>query len=172
MPYQRVDVDAPFEAGQNGVWIYLDHVPSRRMPGTVVPVIQLFDEHMPAISAVFSDSETFSGAVWVAFAALDPDTRKPQVVMTRYQDGGAKCCLLTTIFSNAGNGWERIETPYQYGDVHYRLIDLDGDGFFELLGLDSDYIAAGGDRQPGPIPVRAYALRGTELRDVTAGVFE
>lgn len=169
-PYHPINRDQPFAATQDGVAVYVDHVPSQHVTGSVVPVVQIFDEHMPAVSAVFSDSETVSGEVWVAFAALDPDTRKPQVVVTRNQGGGAKCCFLTTVFSKAGSGWERIEAPYQYGDVHYRLIDLDGDGYFELLGLDSEYIAAGGDRKPGPIPVRAYALRGTELRNVTAGI--
>jgi len=137
LPYQRVDRARPFAAAQDGIAVYIDHIPSQRVAGTVVPIVQIFDEHMPVASAVFIDSETFSGLAWVAFAALDPDTCKPQVVMTRDQDGGVKCCLLTSIFSDAGTRWERIEAPYPYADVHYQLIDVDGDGCFELLGLEA-----------------------------------
>jgi hypothetical protein len=79
------------------------------------------------------------------------------------QGGGAICCFETTIFSKVAGGWARIEAPYQYADLHYRIMDVDGDGYAELVGLDSDYLAEGG---PGPAPVLAYALRGTELRNV------
>ncbi|WIY52427.1 hypothetical protein O9Z70_13305 [Devosia sp. YIM 151766] len=167
MPYQSVNRDESLRVEQDGVVIYIDHLPSQRLAENVVPVIQIFDEHMPAISAVFSDSETVSGSVWVAFARLDPGTEKPQIVMTRNQGGGAICCFETTIFSKIASGWERIEAPYQYADLHYRIMDVDGDGYAELVGLDSDYLAAGRRTRPEPIPVLVYALRGPELRDVT-----
>lgn len=166
LPYQHADRDRPFKAAREGVAVYVDHVSSQRDQSSVVPVVQIFDDHMPVASAVFSDSETVNGSVWVTFARLDPGSRKPQVIVTRNQGGGAKCCFLTAIFSKVGSGWERIEAPYQYADLHYRIMDVDADGYFELVGLDSEQIARSSREGPDLLSVRTYALRGTTLSDM------
>jgi len=74
-------------------------------------------------------------------ADLDADG-EPEVLLDVFS-GGAHCCLSTRFFTYRpqSNTYKRAPSQY-WGNVHYDVVDLDGDGRLELSGGDDSFAGA------------------------------
>jgi len=71
-------------------------------------------------------------------ADLDGDG-EPEVIVSTFS-GGAHCCLTARVLTWDGTGYQPLDIAW--GDVGFRLDDVDGDGRPELVGQDPVFSAA------------------------------
>jgi len=96
---------------------------------------------------------------------LDADG-EPEILVDFFT-GGAHCCIWTRIYR-----WDDARSTYTnlrhwFGDPGYRLVDLGGDGSFELLSADDRFAYAFASYAASGMPVQVWSYRGGRLVDVT-----
>lgn len=98
---------------------------------------------------------------------LDPETERPQLVVTRY-NGGPHCCTTTWIVTKpkGSTDWMLVEAP-TLDSGGFAFSDLDGDGTFELLSRDNRFLYAFDSYAGSNAPLRISQLQGTTVRDTT-----
>jgi len=101
--------------------------------GNACNLCQLHEDRTPA-----GDPAPFS---ILHVADLDADG-EPEVLFKDHS-GGAHCCLTTRFFTyrSQSNTYKRAPS-LKWGNAHYEVEDLDGDGTFELNGFDDRFAAA------------------------------
>ncbi len=87
---------------------------------------------------IYGDTEPFS---IMHVADLDADG-EPEVLFDVHS-GGAHCCVTTRFFTYRPERNTYARAPSQYwGNAHYEVVDLDGDGRLELYGADDSFAGA------------------------------
>jgi hypothetical protein len=85
-------------------------------------------------------------------------------VLVEGYTGGAHCCTVGLVYRFAGDHYELLR--HDFGNIGYRLTDLDGDGPPEFFTRD-DFSYAFGAYVESVSPLQVIALRDGELADVT-----
>ena len=108
----------------------------------------------------------------VALRARDLDgDGEPEVLLDLFTNG-AHCCLYTLLFhygTPSGPGYETL--THLWGNVGYRLVDMDGDGLPELRSADDRFNYAFSCYACSGVPIQIWQFRGgdfaPELQDAT-----
>jgi hypothetical protein len=100
----------------------------------------------------------------VAVRNLDPGA-EPEVVLDLYS-GGAHCCWYTEVYRYAAANAYVLDR-HIWGNVDYRLADLDNDGLPELASADDRFAYAFTDFADSSFPVQIWKYRTGVFRDVT-----
>jgi hypothetical protein len=96
---------------------------------------------------------------------LDGDG-EPEIVLDFFW-GGAHCCSWSRIYRwDAGAGDYR-SLAHSWGDLGYRLRDLDGDGHIELVSADDRFAYAFASFADSSFPVEILAYRAGRLVETT-----
>jgi hypothetical protein len=101
----------------------------------------------------------------VAVRNLDAGA-EPEVVLDLYS-GGAHCCWYTEVYRYAATTNAYVLDRHIWGNVDYRLADLDGDGLPELASADDRFAYAFTDFADSSFPVQIWRYRAGLFRDVT-----
>jgi hypothetical protein len=101
----------------------------------------------------------------VAVRNLDADA-EPEVVLDLYS-GGAHCCWYTEVYRYAAATNTYVLNRHIWGNVDYRLADLDGDGLPELVSADDRFAYAFTDFADSSFPVQIWRYRAGLFYDVT-----
>ncbi len=98
---------------------------------------------------------------------LDPGTKDPQLIFTRYT-GGAHCCTQTWIATapEGAAGWTLMDAGMLDGGG-YSYEDVDGDGAYEIFNADNSFLYAFNSYAGSFAPIRINQLRGNTLKDVS-----
>lgn len=94
---------------------------------------------------------------------LDGDG-EPEVLLELYT-GGAHCCFQALVYRFDGSSYELFERDF--GDVGFKLRDLDDDGVPEFRSADPAFAYAFSSYAFSGFPVQVLRLRGDVLLDVT-----
>jgi subtilisin-like proprotein convertase family protein len=94
---------------------------------------------------------------------LDADG-EPEVIVDEYS-GGAHCCTYSVLFRRAGGGYSTL--VHRWGNVGYRLLDLDRDGRPELRSADDRFAYAFTAYATSLDPVQVWRYEHGRLVDVT-----
>jgi hypothetical protein len=120
------------------------------------------NEYDRPIVDILESSEQPSGFV---VQDLDGD-REPEVVVDFYT-GGAHCCTYSLIyrFVPSQNRYESLQHPW--GNVGYRLVDLDRDGRTEFQSADDRFAYAFASYAGSGFPAQIWRYQKGDLVDVT-----
>jgi hypothetical protein len=94
---------------------------------------------------------------------LDGDS-EPEVLVDLYTNG-AHCCLYTRLYRYATPSYTALE--HVWGNMSYRLVDLDGDGVPELRSADDRFAYAFTAYAGSAFPIQIWQLEAGDLADVT-----
>jgi hypothetical protein len=94
---------------------------------------------------------------------LDADG-DPEVIADVYT-GGAHCCTISRILRWDGARYVRLDR--NWGDVGYKIDDVDGDGRPELVSADDRFAYLYGSYAASIFPVQIFSLQDGRLVDVT-----
>ena len=98
---------------------------------------------------------------------LDPGNAAPEVVFTSYT-GGAHCCTAVTVVRQTADGsFEAIDVGSYDGDGA-RPDDVDGDGVYELIMVDNDFLYAFDCYACSAAPLVILAIEDGKIVDVSA----
>lgn len=89
-----------------------------------------------------------------------------QLVLDLYS-GGAHCCSIVQVFSqaNSTSGWSR--SSFNFGDPGYRLVDLSHDGTDEFLSANDSFAYAFTDYAASGMPLMILRWQNGHFADVT-----
>lgn len=97
---------------------------------------------------------------------LDAQSPRPSVVLASYT-GGAHCCTLTTIATQAAGGsWRVVDGPMLDGGG-FAFEDIDGDGLAELVSVDNSFLYAFASYAESTAPLRIHRIVDGGLVEVT-----
>ncbi len=94
---------------------------------------------------------------------LDGDA-EPEVTLELYS-GGAHCCFWTDVYRYNGAGYSVVR--HAWGDVGYRLVDLNRDGRPEFLSGDDRFAYAFSDYADSGFPIRIWSYNSGQFTNVT-----
>jgi hypothetical protein len=90
---------------------------------------------------------------------------EPEVMLDLYT-GGAHCCWYTEVYHYSAAGNSYVLTTHGWGNVEYRLSDLDHDGLPELVSGDDRFAYVFTDFAGSSFPLQIWHYRGA-FDDVT-----
>jgi hypothetical protein len=104
------------------------------------------------------------------FLRVDPTSSNAHVIFSSFS-GGAHCCTETQFASADSQGsWYVVNGRIIDGEVGYEFKDLDGDGTYELVSSDNDFLYAFGCYACSTMPPRIEKLIGQKFVNVTRDV--
>jgi hypothetical protein len=90
-----------------------------------------------------------------------------QLLLDLYS-GGAHCCSIAEVFSQAPGAGHWTKTSFDFGDPGYELVDLDHDGIHEFLSADDRFAYAFTDYAASGMPLLIMRFSNGHFRDVTS----
>ncbi|GGH19388.1 hypothetical protein GCM10007036_22250 [Alsobacter metallidurans] len=160
----KLDGLTPVSLQRGDLTVVLDSVPgqgSDRIPTAAVRIAGA-----TAITARIDENASEQIHSAAKLVTLDRSSPRPQVVFS-YFWGGAHCCTVTKILSQAADGrWRSIDAPTLDGDG-FAFEDLDGDGAAEMIGVDNSFLYAFDSYAGSFAPDMIHRLDNGVLRDVT-----
>ena len=101
------------------------------------------------------------------FLRIDPTSNNSHVIFSSFS-GGAHCCTETKFASADTQGnWYVVNGRVIDGEIGYEFKDLDGDGVYELISGDNDFLYAFGCYACSTMPARIEKLVGPKFVNVT-----
>jgi hypothetical protein len=129
--------------------------------------------------ATFVDSAGRRGELTATFAfgdvyatlgagQIDPDSPKPQVLLTDYS-GGAHCCTHYQLLDWIGGTWRTVDLGTRDGEpLGVFPTDVDGDGVADIVDPDDRFAYAFGCYACNWMPPRIFNVRLGKVIDVSA----
>ena len=118
------------------------------------------------VSEILATSAAAGFPATAGVLEMDPANDTPEVFFEAYT-GGAHCCTELRIVARSASGkWKVLDAGSFNGDgglVH----DVDGDGRYEIVASDQDFLYAFGCYACSAAPLKVSAIESGELRDVT-----
>lgn len=151
------------------VLTYKVHPKSFDVTGTHLSItragVKLLDANVaePCAQCAVIPVGAFSPGKALRIVDLDGD-HEPEVVLDLFT-GGAHCCSYTWFYRYTGTGY--TGTPAAWGDVGYRIVDLNHDGIPELSSADDRFAYAFTDFADSWFPPQVWRYRAGKLTDVT-----
>jgi hypothetical protein len=99
--------------------------------------------------------------------ARDLDGMGDPEILADFYTGGAHCCNFTLVYHYSGSTY--LSTKHIWGDLDYRLKDLNGDGDPDFLTGDDRFAYRFTSYAGSAFPIRIWTYRGGRLIDVTRG---
>ena len=97
-------------------------------------------EVLKAPVAVFDKDTSIDGLdIKVAIRKLDPATALPQLVLSGFT-GGAHCCTVTIVLTEAGGNWKAVSLGQMDGDGGFDYLDINHDGSTELVDIGDGFL--------------------------------
>jgi HYR domain len=122
-----------------------------------------FNGSVPSVHGVSLYPAGYGQSHSVSVRDLDGNT-EPEVLLDLYS-GGAHCCFFTDIYRYDGTGYSLKSHPW--GDVGYRLVDLNGDGRPEFLSGDDRFAYAFSDYADSAFPIQIWTYSSGQFTNVT-----
>ncbi|WP_372422256.1 hypothetical protein [Salinarimonas chemoclinalis] len=161
----RFDGDAPLAFGADGLTLLLDA--ARDDTDLAYPTIDAYEGRRVAFSIAFEDAASFSAGARLTIAPLDPQAPGARQIVASAFTGGAHCCAVTRIAGRLGERWHVISGATLDGDSGYAVRDLDGDGIYELVGIDQSFLYAYASYAASFAPIVIERYAGKEVVDVS-----
>jgi hypothetical protein len=99
---------------------------------------------------------------------IDPESPKPQLLLTSYT-GGAHCCVHIQLLDFIAGGWRVVDVGVFDGEPFTDFpADVDGDGVVDIQHWDDRFAYAFGCYACSWMPPRLFDILGGEVRDVSA----
>ncbi|WP_156917513.1 hypothetical protein [Salinarimonas rosea] len=161
----RFDGDAPLAFEADGLTFLLDA--ARDDTDLAYPTIDAYEGRRVAFSIAFEDAASFSAGARLTIAPLDPEAPGERQIVTSAFTGGAHCCAVTRIAGRLGARWLVIPGATLDGDTGYGVRDLDGDGVYELVGIDQSFLYAYASYAASFAPIVIERYAGKKIVDLS-----
>lgn len=127
----------------------------------------VLDGRVPPFSHMFTTMLPLSahGGKPVVVRDLDGDG-EPEVLLDFFW-GGAHCCWWSRLYRWSAEPGRYRGFAHLWGDLSYRIRDLDGDGHAELVTGDDRFAYAFASFADSGFPVRIFTYRDGRLRETT-----
>lgn len=135
--------------------------------GLTHPSVAGLAEGEEAFAMDMSDAASFSPGARITIAPLDPRAPQARQIVASAFTGGAHCCALTKIAAPLGEGWAVVSGALLDGDLGYAVEDLDGDGIYELLGVDQSFLYAYASYAESFAPLVVERFAGKKIVEVS-----
>ncbi len=134
-------------------------------PAVKTPGVQVLVGGKPVLSMTDENGTVDTPIAAVRIAELDNANDSLEVVFTAYS-GGAHCCTSVQIATKSGTEWKVVTAgPFDGGGDY--LADIDGDGSFEIVTRDNDFLYAFDCYACSLAPMKYLAITAAQAKDVS-----